>query len=510
MITGDQPRDRVEPDAAPPGLSHRIVVGASWMILLRLADRGIGMVSVAVLARLLVPADFGIVALALSFVTIVETLGALGVESALIRDAAAGRTEYDAAWTIRLMVGLVLGLIMAAGAVPATSFLGDPRLRDIIFVLALSEMIGGLENIGPVEFQKRLDFRRDFLYRVGARIGSVMIGLTLAFLWRNYWALVIATLGRNLLQIALSYWVHPYRPRPRFSGWQPLIKFSLWLQVQSLIAALNSQLSNFIIARLMSVGELAYFTVGTEISRLVTTELQAPIRRAVFPGFALIANQLDRLRQGFIDTLGLLVLVGLPAASGVALLAPEIVTVLLGPKWLAAIPVVQITVLAGVIQSLRTGSQLVYLALNRPHLTTWLAATALAITVPAVVAGIHYDGVQGAAWALVLRAAVVLVADYVLLVRILALDPSRLVRVLWRSIAGAAIMAGAVWAVGDALGAMHSTSGTLVHLVIEAVTGAIVYVAAIAVLWRASGRPEGAETTALRVMRVALDRFARR
>ena len=496
--------------ATDPPLGRRMAVGAIWTVLLRLADRGVGIISVAILARLLRPGDFGVVALAVSVVAIIEVLGELNVEAALIRDPTAGRTQYDTAWTVRLLVSIVLGLVLFLGADVAAQLLGESRLRDIVRWLALATVLGGIENIGPIDFQKRLDFRRDFLFRFGARLGATVVAITAALLWLDYWALVAGTLTRALLQVVLSYWIHPYRPRLSLAGWRPLIAFSKWLLMQSLIMQLSERMAHFVIGRMLSVEILAYFTVSTEVANLGTTELQAPIRRAMFPGFAQIASDRQRLSRVFLEALGVLVLIGLPAAAGIAVMAPNLITALLGPKWAPAIPLLRILALAGMFRALRTGSHPIYVAVNRPEISAVLGTVSLVVYVPALVVGIHLAGATGAAWALVTTSFLLLVSDYVLLSRILELAPPSLARVLWRPIAAAGVMAIPVLAMARAQAAAPATAEAIVRLAIEAITAALIYVGALAVLWLASGRPAGAEQSLLSLGRALVARLSRR
>jgi len=501
----DRPRDPadVREAGAELRLGRQMAVGAAWTILLRIADRGIGIVSVAFLARVLQPGDFGLVALAVSVVAVIEVLGELNVEAALIRDPAAGRAEYDTAWTVRLLIALALGLVLLLSAGTAPQLLGDPRVAGILRWLSLGTVLGGLENIGPVEFQKQLDFRRDFLFRFRARVGATMVAVATALLWLDYRALVAGALAGSALRVGLSYWVHRYRPRLCLTGWRPLIGFSKWLLLQNLVFELNGRAAHFVIARMISVDVLAHFTVSTELANLATTELQAPIRRAVFPGYAQVASDRQRLSRLFLDTLGVLVLVGLPAAAGIALMAPDLIMVLLGPRWAPAIPLLRILALAGVIRALRTGSHPVYLSVNRPEITAALVTLSLVLTVPGLVVGTRLGGAPGVAWALVASSVVVLLVDYVLLSRILRLDFRALARVLWRPIVASAVMAIPLRAMALPPAAVPDAGTAMVRLTIEAITAALTYVGTLVLLWLASGRPTGTERSLVTMVRGA-------
>ncbi|MGE0745914.1 MAG: oligosaccharide flippase family protein [Rhodospirillales bacterium] len=493
---------------AAPSLGDRMASGAAWMILLRLADRIIGFVSIAILARILVPADFGIVALAAAVIAMVELFGDLRLETALIRDRRDGRAAMDSAWTLRLLVALALAAAMVAAAPVAAAMLEDGRLTLVVMVLAAATLIDGFENIGTVEFQRRLDFRRDFSYRFWSRILATAVTIAAAIVWRDYWALVAGTVARSAIRVALSYRVHPFRPRPSLAAARALLSFSSWLMVDNLIVGLNRRLSDFIVARWLGVEALAYFSTASELANLATTEIQAPIRRAIYPGFAEMAGDAARLTRGFVESLGVLFAAGAPVAAGIALAAPEIVLVLLGPQWTQTVPLVQILAIAGIVTALRTGSHVVYLALGRPQLNTWLSGSSLAISVPALTVGVWLDGVTGAAWGMVARAAIMLAVDYAILWRLLGVGPGALARAAWRPVGGLVVMALAVAALRDHLPAASTTLAALPPLAACVAAGAAAYVGTVAALWLAAGRPAGAERRALGFARAAWTRLA--
>ena len=136
--------------------------GAAWMTTFKVVDRCTGIVSTAILARLLVPGDFGLVALATSTIAMLEVLGAFGLETALVQRADVSRQHFDSVWTFNVLFGLSLGVIVIALAWPVASFYGDPRLFSVLLILGLRQAILGFENVGIVAFRKDLAFDKEF------------------------------------------------------------------------------------------------------------------------------------------------------------------------------------------------------------------------------------------------------------------------------------------------------------------------------------------------------------
>ena len=169
-------------------LGRQMAKGAAWMVAMRWSIRGIGIVSVVILARLLAPDDFGILAMAMIVVGFFGILTETYMDLALIRDAGATRSHYDTAWTLGVLQGMGVAAVVILIASPASSYFNDSRVELVIQVLALGIFIQGFENIGVVAFRKELDFVEKggtLWYRV-ARVPNDLRGGDRVFLvWRG-------------------------------------------------------------------------------------------------------------------------------------------------------------------------------------------------------------------------------------------------------------------------------------------------------------------------------------
>ncbi|HKU87907.1 MAG TPA: oligosaccharide flippase family protein, partial [Casimicrobiaceae bacterium] len=408
---------------------------------------------------------------------------------------------YDSAWTLNLATATTMSLVLAVVAKPAAAFFAEPRVEGIVYWLALASVIGACANIGVVDFRKRLEFRREFAYLFSARVLSTAVTLVLAWQWREYWALVAGAFAQSLIRVALSYALSPYRPRLSRAGLRDIFGFSRWMLLQNVLQGLSDRASALAIGRLAGADALAKYNVAYEIANLATTELAAPIRRAMLPGFARMASDPRTLRDAFIRTAGVIVLVGLPIPIGIALTAPRIVDVLLGPKWLAAIPLMQVLALHGVLRAFSTSSHVVYLAVGKPRFTAIITAARLCVLVPALVVMTMKAGALGAAWATVIVAALVWILDYVLLYHVMHFDARALLGTMWRPVVAALVMA-LVVRYGETLlpgaGPVAAAAASLAALV---ALGALAYVVTSFALWRACLRPPGAESAIFGVLR---------
>ena len=307
--------------------------GVMWTVLFKFVTRGIGLISTVILARLLVPADFGLVAMAMAIVAGLEILSAFNLDVVLIQNQNAERKHYDTAWSFNLVAGAVQALILVFIAPLIAHFYNDPRLQMIVYLLALGRLVGGAENIGMVAFRKDLQFHKDFKFQVIKKMAGFTITMGLAFWLRNYWALIGGMLAGTFAGVVLSFAMQSYRPRFSFAAVGELFHFSKWLLINNFLYFAIQESSSFILGKLGGSHALGLFTVSYEISNLPSTDLVAPINRAIFPGYAKMAGDMGVLQQGFLNILSAIALFVLPIGAGIALTAGPLVHLMLGAKW---------------------------------------------------------------------------------------------------------------------------------------------------------------------------------
>lgn len=483
--------------------------GALLMVLARFLDRGLGFISMVVLARLLAPDDFGLVAMAMSVVAVLDLLRAFGFDVVIIQHADPSREHYDTAWTFNLIVSLGVSGLLAALAVPAASFYSEPDLVPVLLSLALSPLVSALKNVGIVEFRRELQFDTEFRFLFLARLGRFFVTIPLALLLRNHWALVVGILAGNAFEVALSFVMHPFRPRFSLARAGELFTFSKWLVLKNLVNVMTRRSADFVVGRIVGTRGLGLFNVSQELALLPSSELAAPVNRAIFPGYAKQARDRRALGQGMLEVVGMVALVVLPAGAGLAATAEYAVPLLLGDAWLEAVPLVPILAGYGVVNALGSNTGYLFYALGRPR-TVWIVSVLqLVVLLPALVLGVTRYGVEGGAWGYVLASLVAIPVSYALILLDVQRSPLELAARLWRPLAGTGAM---VLAVRWIEGMLPAAAGTI-ELALQAgalvATGGVAYVAVVLALWVVAGRPDGAERYVEEQVRARLGRRAR-
>lgn len=482
-------------------LRHRVITGAAWTVGIRWGERMLGLVSTLILARLLVPQDFGVVAMAYTVIGLVDVMFDFGVHVALIQNNRASDDDFNTAWTVRLLQSAVAAAgVLVLGPATAT-FYGDDRLVAVMGVLAVATLLPGLENIGVVSFQKELRFSREFVFVGGRKLLGFVVTIALALWLRSYWALVVGTVVGRVGGVALSYALHPFRPRPTLRALRPLLSVSTWVLAGNVGAYLGSRVDKFVVGRRAGADTMGAYTVADELAALPTTELLAPIGRVLFPAFSLMRDEPARLRDAFRTAFGVQCMVAMPAAIGMAVLAEDIVHVLLGPRWAEAAPFIRILALAGLATALSHAGSYALTALGRVrllatnHWTQFLAFVALAYW------ALPQQPVEAIATA---RVGLAALGSAVVLTAVIRMDVAALgdlARAAWRPAAASAALAVVVAWTRTAL-----PWPPLPALAIEVLIGGATFTATLLGLWWLSGRPQSAEALVLEEITRALHR----
>jgi PST family polysaccharide transporter len=486
-------------------VERKVAVGAVWMIGMRLFDRSIGFVSTLILARLLIPADFGLVAMAMAVYGFIEMGGQFGFDIAIIRNRQASRAHYDSAWTLSVGYGLFTALALTALAVPSAIYFNEPRLDSVIFVLAAMAMIQGFANIGTVEFRKNFRFGTDFLLTMSQKVSSFVVTIALAYSFRSYWALLGGIATSRVTGVLLSYWLHPFRPRFDRSKIGELLSFSRWIVLRGFIEYVLDRGPDFLIGRFFNASALGLYRVSREISTLPTTELLFPIMRAVFPGYAAVANDRKLLASTFLLAQGSIVTLTLPAGMGIVMLADPIVRLLLGPNWLEAIPLIQILGLFGVVTVFQATNMSIFNVLGKPHWNAALKAGEVTLLVPGIFVAYKMGyGLEGLAWAIFGSHAVVVPVGIFLIERLLQVGFRDRFAVAWRPLLATAIMSIVLWWRFTPSESLSGAKDSALLLVVAIPVGACIFAGSILLLWKIAGMPNGPERKLLGFLREKL------
>ena len=489
-------------ESQPPSLAVRMAKGAGWIIAVRFCSRVMGVVSTVVLVRLLTPADFGLVALASALANSLDAFLVVGVTDALIRDEKPDRELYDTGFTMNLIRCAIVAAIVLAGAFPAARFFDDARLAPILIVIAAMTLLSGFNNIGIVDFRRGLQFEKEFVVALVPRVAGIVVSIVCAAIFANYWALLASIVAMRAIWLVLTYVIHPYRPRLGLRAWRRIVGFSFWTWLSSIVVMARERIDSLAIGKFMGMGAVGVYSIGLEIGTLASTELLEPLSTAMFAGFSAGRREGADNAQGLFKAISVTLMVTLPIGVGLSLVAAPFITLLFGARWAEAIPLAQVFALLGITRLIPYFAGVLLSAHGLIHLHFRIMMAGLCVRSVLLLALIGPLGLTGA---LIAATACAMVEEILYLwvtFRLFHLRLADLLRGTWRSLAGVAAMALAVWAEGIGWAAPAGDNAALaVDLGIAVLSGAFVYCGAVSIVWRLSGRPEGAETMLLSIVK---------
>nr|MCU0553685.1 lipopolysaccharide biosynthesis protein [Syntrophales bacterium] len=380
---------------------RQVLRSGLWTLGLRLSSRALGFVRTIVLARLLFPADFGLIAMAMLFVTGLDSITQTGMQQALIQKKTDIRECLDTAWAVTLARSLVLCLILVLAAPFVAEFFATPRLTDILRVVSLSVLLGGFANIGIVFFQKDLAFDRQFAFEWWASVLEFGLTVLLAAVLRDVWALVWGGLAGNVLRVVLSYTLHPYRPSLRFdpAAFRELLDFGKWVSGFAVVGFAVSQLDSILLGRMLGATPLGYYQMAFLTAVIPSSEVAIAFSMVVFPSFSMLQDQPGRLREAFEKVLQVSAMICMPIGFGILAVAPEFVRVVLGERWQEIALTMQLLSVMGIAKALEGTTNSLLMAVGRPGLLMGFSSLQLCVLAAALYPLTLRWGIAGAAFA---------------------------------------------------------------------------------------------------------------
>jgi PST family polysaccharide transporter len=355
--------------APDQSLGTRTMRGMFWAYGAYVGGRSVVLVSTAILARLLTPADFGVVALALVFMTFMETVQDLGLTQALIVSSPAeepARAQTTFMWTVA--IGAVLALVISGLGPLVAQFFGHASLRAIIPVLALSFFVESLGATHDSLARKRLDYRIRTVAEGADVLTRGTTGIVLALAGFGAWSLVLGYLVGTIARTVTLWILVPFRPRLRFTGEHlgSLARLGGMLTLVDVGSAFARNLDYLFIGRVLSAASLGLYTIGFRLPELLIMNVSVVAANVLFPAYSALAK--ERMQSGFLLSLRYLAAIVFPVGVGLALLAHPFVLALFGSRWHQSIGVTHVLVAYAVLSTLNIPAGTIYKVSGRTRI----------------------------------------------------------------------------------------------------------------------------------------------
>ncbi|MDE3040025.1 MAG: oligosaccharide flippase family protein [Nitrospirota bacterium] len=357
-------------EPAPLRLRHRILQAGGWAGSGFVLDKVIAAIQLMVVARLLTPADFGVMAASATIVLAFMTISELGLESALIAKAEVDREDLAVAWTVAIVRGVVMAAFLWATADVIGRAMQMPQLASLLRVHAWVLVVQGLQSPAMALVLRNLDLRLRVTMDLVRRVIEAGAIIALALWLRNVWALLLGQLVGMCVGSLLSFWVAPFRPH--LSLYRPardyFMRYGKHLNVTTLCIFGVMSGGELVIGRVLGQDSLGLYQIALSIPLLLGVRATVLIHQISMPTYALLQRDRSGAARVFELQMGLVGFIFIPLAAGVAVSAPIIVPLAFGPQWLATVDPLRVLCLYAVCAGYSSVMTALHYGANRPDL----------------------------------------------------------------------------------------------------------------------------------------------
>jgi len=369
-----------------------------WLLVGQLVRQGIALVLIGLLARLVSLEAFGLVAMVVVFTAFLEMFQELGLSSAIIQHREPTEAQLATVFVITVALGAALSLLTAAAAPLVARFYGRPGLVTVTRLVGLNFLLVSLAHVPGALLRKSLQFKKVVCCDLVAVLASGAAGVTLALMGFGVYALVAKVLVESLA-LSVSLWaLSGWRPRarPRLGSVGSMVRFGANMTGCGFLGYVARNADFMLIGRVLGAKALGPYSIAHRVTRMPVSRLTAQLSRVAFPAFSSVQDDDARMRRGFLELVGWISLASFPAMTGLVIVAPDAVSVLLGAKWLPAVVLIQVLALVGALASVTVNVAPIYRAKGRVHTQLRLEMIATPVLVAAFLLGLR-RGVVGVA-----------------------------------------------------------------------------------------------------------------
>jgi len=468
--------DAAAGSARAAGIGNRTLRGMVWAYGSYVGGRLLVLASTAVLARLLAPEDFGLVALALTMMALLEGVSDLGLTQALIvQDEKQVRDRAHTVFVSALLLGALLSIAVAALGPLAANFFDEPGLTAVAAALGANFL---LRSFGATHYalaQRGLDFRARTIAEFADVVVRGSTGVILALAGFGVWSLVIGYLV-GTLTLDLAIWrLVPWRPQLRLSRahFGEMVRFGGTISAVNVVATVIANVDYLFVGKALGTTSLGLYTLGFRLPELLILNLSVVAGVVLFPAFSAVDR--EALGRAFLVSLRYTLMIGLPLAVGVTALARPLVLALFGDQWVEAIGVMQILAIYALAVTVGIPAGTAYKATKRAGVLLKLALARLALVLAGLALFVD-RGIDAAAAVQATVAGAAAVVGIGLASRLLEVGIGAIWREAWPALLAAALMAPPLIAIKSLI------ESPWLALLAGGLAGPAVYAGALAVL----------------------------
>ena len=454
-------------------LREQAVSGLFWSFLDRWGGKLFALVIFLVLARLLDPADFGLVALATVFIGFVQVFVNQGFAEAVVQRHDLEGPHLNTAFWSNVGMGVAMTALGVLGAGPVAALFGEPALEPVVRVLSLAFLLSALDGVQTAILKRDLAFRALTLRTLSANAVGGVVGVGMAFAGFGVWSLVAQQLVGKVVEVAVLWRVSGWRPGTEVSRehFGDLFAFSSNVVGINVMNFLNRRSDDLLIGYVLGPVALGYYTVAYRLLSTLLDVLTSVTRQVAFPVFSRMQREPARVTAALYKATRFTALASFPVFAGLAVTAPEVLPVVFGEQWTPSVPVMQFLAVGGALISISAFNGDVLLGTGQASWSLRISVVRGVLNVAAFAVAVHW-GIVAVAAALAIRVYLFFPAMMWVMRRLVGLEYGPYLRQLVVPTGGALAVAGAVVGLRLAAGPFLGPEALLITAV---GTGVVVY-----------------------------------
>lgn len=386
-------------------IKQKAIRAAIWSVIQNWGSQAGSLLVFFVLARLLTPTDFGLVALANVFLAFMQLLLNQGFAQAIIQREELDAEHLDTAFWTNLGIGAILTVIGFGSASWVADLFKQPQLIPILEGLSFVFVLNSLSSVQQAYLERKFAFRATAVRSLIAMVVSGIVGVGLAFFGYGVWSLVAQQLAYDAVAAIVLWSASDWRPHFRFSGehFQHLFSFGISILGFNFLSFINTRSDDFLIGYFLGTESLGYYSVAYRILTVMSQLLIGTSKQVALPTFSRLQLEPDRFRNAFYAATELTSAIAFPVFLGNATLAPEIVRAFFGEQWLPSVPVMQVLSFVGLFRTVTYFKSSVFMALGKPSWNLWLGLLSCLLNVTGFAIAVRW-GIVAVAYAYLFRA----------------------------------------------------------------------------------------------------------
>lgn len=380
-------------------LREKTLNGAKWSAIATVIIIGLGLIQMTVLARIIDSHQFGLLTVSLVIIALADTLSDFGIANSIIQRKEIGYVELTTLYWINVGLGIVVCVAMFLLSDTIASVLNTPDLAPLIKALSLAFVVIPHGQQFRALMQKELEFNKIGIIETS----SVLTGFTFTVVSAHVWPLAMTAILGYLVNCVLRTLLFGYlgrkiyRPGLHFSlaSVSANLRFGAWLTADSIINYVNTNLSTLVLARTLGAGVAGGFNLAWNVAVVPPIKLNPIITRVLFPAFAKIQDDTEKLRVNFYKLLSVVGIINFPALLGLMVVSNNLVPLVFGEKWIAIVPILQLLCIVGLLRSVGNPIGSLLMAKARVDISFKFNVFKTFLFIPAILVGGNIAGALG-------------------------------------------------------------------------------------------------------------------